>query len=402
MTTLNSISNISVQFQTTRLMRAGREDLFGLQAQISSGKKTEDLSTLGATNTRRLLEARASELKYNSYIDAIQTVTTRVKVQSQSLAGMQNIAAQMNTLINNNQTQVAALGAGADAQIRSYLLQTQVYLNQQVENRYVFAGNRYGTLPVRDLNSLPVPPTESYPFTPLTSPTLPNYDSDVMSETQVTSMTVNGSGQLVLGSSTWADQGYAVGDTVTLSGMSTAGNNTTFTISSLSGTTATLTVAATTQAADTSFTAVRNSATAGPGAYNEDALFIDDGFSLDYGITSTDPGIQNLILGLRWAYAATQDSTNYTTYMARASELLGSATSQIRILEADAAADLGVLSNTLESHKKSIIDFKNQAGEVIDADVNEAATQLSILSSQIEASYAATGRVINLSIVNYL
>ncbi|MBY0428422.1 MAG: hypothetical protein K2Q32_04295, partial [Alphaproteobacteria bacterium] len=51
--------------------------------------------------------------------------------------------------------------------------------------------------------------------------------------------------------------------------------------------------------------------TAAPGvdvqAYTHDSTTIDDGLNMTYGITSTDQGMQNMILGVRWAYAATQN-----------------------------------------------------------------------------------------------
>ncbi len=400
MTTFNNVSTLFIQQQTTNLMRAGRQQLFDLQAQIASGKRTNDLSTLSATNTRLLLDARSGITRYENYTLSIKTVDTRLNVQDTILNNLQDIVAQSSSLVANAQTFQAAVDLGADSQLTSFLTQVGVYLNERVGDRQLFSGNRFSVEPVKNLNTLPVPPTEPFPFTPLASPTVPQYDTSYMSQIEVASVAANnGASTLTLGSSSWSAQGYQVGDTVTLSGTGTDG---TFTITNLAGGVATVTPAPTTIAADNTFTAVRNTATEGPGSYVRDGLYIDDNFFVTYGISSNADAMQNMILGLRWAYAATQDSTNYTTYMTRADQLLGTARDQLRVLQADTAANQGLMDQTLEAHKRTTVLFQNQQGNVIDADVNEAATQLSILSAQIEASYAATGRIVNLSITQFL
>lgn len=76
--------------------------------------------------------------------------------------------------------------------------------------------------------------------------------------TTFTSLTANDSpATLTLGSSDWATQGYKVGDTVTVAGSGTAGNNTTFTISAIAGGVATVTPAPTDMTADTAATLTR-------------------------------------------------------------------------------------------------------------------------------------------------
>jgi hypothetical protein len=107
-------------------------------------------------------------------------------------------------------------------------------------------------------------------------------------------------------------------------------------------------------------------------------------------------------MGLRWAYAASQDPTNYTTYMAQADQLLGVAQTQIRALEAKATSSQATLIQTRDLH----ITYKNliaaDTDQIFAVDKNEVAVKLTTLSAQIEASYAATSRIVNLSIVNYL
>ncbi|MGE3769324.1 MAG: flagellin [Bdellovibrionales bacterium] len=403
---ISSITNLAVEFQTTRLMRTGRDTLLLLQAQMATGKKTQDLSTLGITNTRTLLSARATQSKLEGYIDSIKTVETRLQFQSSVLAGIDAVLLQAQNLVSDSATYDASVTNGAASLFQSFMQQIQIYLNQRVEDRGIFAGDRLSSDPVKNLlTTLPVPPTEAYPFTPDTSPTLPAYDTAVTTELDATSIAFDdgsgaGTGTLTLGSSTWEALGYQVGDTVTITG--TTSNNAVYTITSLSDDVATVAELVTDEAADTSFTAIRSAAINGPAAYIEDSVYIDDGFLASYGITSTDPAFQNLIMGLRWAYVATQDQVNYTTYMDRAYELLGTSQTGLRQLQAEVVSNINVFSAKRETHETSIITAKNQEDDIIAADVNEAATRLSILSAQIEASYAATGRIINLTIVDFI
>lgn len=88
-------------------------------------------------------------------------------------------------------------------------------------------------------------------------------NSSVMTQADVTSMAANnGANTLTMGSSTWAFQGYKVGDQVTFTGMSAGGNNgVTYTITAINGAVATVTPAPATQGPDATFSATRSLST---------------------------------------------------------------------------------------------------------------------------------------------
>lgn len=137
-------------------------------------------------------------------------------------------------------------------------------------------------------------------------------------------------------------------------------------------------------------------------AFTQDRVAIDDNLQLNYGIPSTDTGLQNLIQGLRYAYAATQDSANYNTYMAQAQQYLAASTTGIRSLEAKVAGDQKVLAQTTKDHNASISLLQGQIDQIQNVDINEVATKISFYQTQLQASYAATGKLASLSILNYL
>lgn len=318
----NTITNVAMLLQTTRLVRGSQDILGKLQEQLATGNVTNDLTELGSTNSRRLLDLRAGNEKRDAFILTIDTVRPRVNTQVIALNGMQDALAEMRSMININPNFQSLQGVGGAARIQDLLRDSTYYLSQKIDNRYLFSGDRYNTAPVVDLTTLPVPPTEPYPFTPATSPTLPSYDTGA------------------------------------------PGNNAL--------------------------------------AYNQDSVTIDDGLNLNYGITSTEPGIQNYILGLRWAYAASQDPVNYNTYMDRADTLLATAQTQLRSLQAKATSSQATLQGTRDLHQTYKNLIAADTDQIFAIDRNEVAAKLTTLSAQIEASYAATSRIINLSIVNYI
>ncbi len=137
-------------------------------------------------------------------------------------------------------------------------------------------------------------------------------------------------------------------------------------------------------------------------AFTQDRVAIDDNLQMDYGIPSTSTGIQNLIQGLRYAYAATQDSGNYDAYMAQAKQYLAASTTGIRSLEAKVAGDQKVLTQTFKDHNASIALLNGQIDQIQNVNINEVATKISFYQTQLQASYAATGKLASLSILNYL
>lgn len=411
----NSISNVSLKLQSLRLIGVGQDKMATLQQQLATKLKTSDLSELGATGSRRLLDLRGQEDSTNSYTQVINILQPRVKTQSQVLTSVYDIMSQVKSAINKSGNIDAATKAGLPQQISDALRQVTAYLNENIDGRYLFSGSRFSTKPVTDLTTLPVPPTEPYPFTPATlstSPSLPSYDtqykgSNIVDETTVGSVSANGgTNSFTLGTGNWADLGYQVGDTVTFSGLSAAGNNATYTIAGISGGLAVMTgtPAVTTMAADTTVTLTR-----APGASSTDALSrngdtvnISDGLPVTYGISSNDPGFQNLIMGLRWANAAMQDPSNYTTYMDRATTLFGTADNQIRGLQAANTANESLLGKTKDNYKILLNSILGSQDDIQGVDTNEVAAKITLLQTQVEASYSATAILAKLSLVNYL
>lgn len=137
-------------------------------------------------------------------------------------------------------------------------------------------------------------------------------------------------------------------------------------------------------------------------AWDSLSTTIDDGVSLTYNIRSTDTGIQEMVQGLRWAYAATQDATNYQTYMQNAQTELTNAVQHIRDLESTVAANTATLDQTKKQHSLMISDLKNSIDNIQNVDINEVATKVTFYQTQLQASYSVTASLAQLTILKYL
>ncbi|MDD3287919.1 MAG: flagellin [Alphaproteobacteria bacterium] len=137
-------------------------------------------------------------------------------------------------------------------------------------------------------------------------------------------------------------------------------------------------------------------------AYVQDNVSIDTTQKLQYGITSTQEPFQQLIMGLRFAYSATQDQTNYSELMTIARDLINQGLSGIRGVHSDLASSQTILDKVKTRHTQSISDVNSEITSIQSVDVNEVAVKINAVKTQLEASYSATAKMQSLSILNYL
>ncbi len=145
-----------------------------------------------------------------------------------------------------------------------------------------------------------------------------------------------------------------------------------------------------------------NPAAAVPEAWVKDSATIDTTKSLTYGITSTDKGFQQIILGLQWAYAATEDPANYQTYMDNALDLLSEGLSNVRAVHTAATNAYSTLEKTSKMIESKISSIENQVDNIEAVDVNEVSVKITVLQAQLESAYAVTAQIIDLSLLKYL
>lgn len=317
------ISTLGMQIVNSNILKTEQSNLSTLSEQLASGRKSDDLSDYKPSEALNLLNMGTTTSRRESFLSVINTIKTRITVYDQSLTNLESIAADAASLTNTAPTYNADGNSSNAEQIIGYMKQVEYFLNQKAGDRYIFAGTRYETVPVRSIASLDVPPTETAPYT-ATEPDLPAYDTDF-----------------------------------TTTPTSTA-------------------------------------------AYEQDSVSIDTTQTLQYGITSNQEPFQQVIMGLRFAYSATQDPANYETLMSTARDLFNEGLDGIRAVHSGLAASQTVLNQVEERHNQALEDIKSQVGDIQNVDVNEVAVKINTLKTQLESSYSVTATMAELTILKYL
>ncbi len=137
-------------------------------------------------------------------------------------------------------------------------------------------------------------------------------------------------------------------------------------------------------------------------AYMHDTVSISSTVDLAYGATSTETGFQELVMGLRWAYAATQDQANYETYMSTARGLVSQGLIDIRTTHTRVSNANATLESTQSALETSVDTLKGNITDIQGVDTNEISLKVTTYQSTLQASYAAIAIMSKLSIVNYL
>lgn len=139
-----------------------------------------------------------------------------------------------------------------------------------------------------------------------------------------------------------------------------------------------------------------------PEANINENVQIDTTKTLTYGVTSNEDGFQQIIMGLRFAYAATQDPGNYDTYIAEAKNLVQTGLQNARATHTDTTNAYTTLLTTEDNITSKINSLSTQIDNIQDVDENEVAVKITVLQAQLQASFSAVGNILNLSVLSYL
>jgi flagellar hook-associated protein 3 FlgL len=140
-------------------------------------------------------------------------------------------------------------------------------------------------------------------------------------------------------------------------------------------------------------------------AWTQDSVNVDGGDNLTYGVTSTQPGFQQLVAGLQFMNAATQSGVSAATYqsdMSQAASLLNSALSNIQNYHAGVAAAENTITQETNTQNSDISSLQEQIGNIQNVDLTQVGTELNLLQTQLQASYSATATLTQNSILKYL
>lgn len=132
---------------------------------------------------------------------------------------------------------------------------------------------------------------------------------------------------------------------------------------------------------------------------------IDEEEVLDYGVQADDPAFSEMLRGLSMLASvdiSTLDDQAAQAWTSRAFEALENGRTGLLSAETRIGAQRRQLEDTMESQAARVTLYRQQIDSVEGVDPYEAATRLTQLQTQLEASYAITARLSKLSFLNYM
>jgi len=316
------ISNLALQLFSTSSLQTEQANLSQLNEQLASGHQFDNLTDYTPLDAQNLLNFQDAINQRQAFVSSMQTVSARLNVYDSTLGDLANVASQAGQLASQHPNLDPNNVGILQQQVLAFMNQSVDDLNQQVGNRYIYAGTRYSTQPV-SLNSVLTNLSPS--ATLVTANTLPSYDTQQPGSSQP--------------------------------------------------------------------------------AWTQDTVNVDTGDNLTYGVTSTQPGFQQLIAGMQFINAATQTGVSAATYqsdMAQAATLLNSALSNIQTYNAGVAAGINTIKQATSTQNSDISSLQQQIGSIQNVDLTQVGTEINLLQTQLQASYSSTATVLQNSILKYL
>jgi len=137
-------------------------------------------------------------------------------------------------------------------------------------------------------------------------------------------------------------------------------------------------------------------------AWDKAAVTVDDGLSITYGVTSTDPAFQKLVAAFRMARVAASNPGKYEEYVSKSRELMAQAKDEVRSVHAKVASDSATLEQKKTEHKDAIATVTQRLADIEGIDETEVAARLKSSMNALEAAYTVAGQTQKLSLLNYL
>jgi flagellar hook-associated protein 3 FlgL len=133
---------------------------------------------------------------------------------------------------------------------------------------------------------------------------------------------------------------------------------------------------------------------------------IDETMTLDYGVQANDPSYASLLQGLSMLAAIDvskiADEGAYQAWTSVAVDALSVGVTGALDAETQLGTRQARLAEVVDAQKSRQDIYKSQVVDLEGVDTYEAASRINILESQLQASYAVSARLANLSFLNFM
>jgi flagellin-like hook-associated protein FlgL len=329
----------------TRLIRNLNLELTQQQQQLSSGRIIGGMVGVSERGLE-LADLKAELESTNAYKNGITSAQNRVRLYGITMEQLIDVATEAQDLMIKNRDSFFASTSAPTAQINVLMDRVGTLLQVKDADRYIFSGRNYS-------------------LNPINSP-LSQVVADSGAGAVPAAFTPSNEGNGVGGQQLWLN--VATADQLDNYYLDAAGTN-------------------------------------GAAEANLISVFADDSERVEYGITATDPGIQQLVEAMGRFRSAIQDIATPTTFTARVDDALAALRTSLQNLKVTASTN-GHTEQRLKElqarHDRSQDVLKTRIGGIEDADPAETATLIKALQTSLEATYTITRDTLQLSLVNFL
>lgn len=391
-------------------------EMLRTQVQVATGKKTDVYSGL-RTEARTSITLNNTKATVQTYQQTIATTKSRMETMDAVFGRISDIAVEVRNVALQVQGLEATPTGSSSAALKSLaenrLKEIVTLLNSEVGGRHLFAGASLATPPMID------PGAVGSAGTPMdtvatTAPVLANTVAAGQARyvdiagARNTAGAATGAGATVIPLAA-APAGVQIGTQLTF-----AGHATVYTVAAV-GPGNQVTLGAGLTAGIANGEAVKFIGTVdenAPGFYYQGDLAgaqvsarIDNGFDLEYGVRGDNPAFAS-IMGALYALATSDLTTaNEAGYKELARLAMNDFDKGFDDLQQQIGI-LGVRQNTLDQTQKRHVDFlltiQSQIVDVEDVDAADALTRLTLLQTNLQASFNLIASSRDLSLVNYL
>lgn len=393
-----------------------RKLLNDLNTQVNTGKKSQDYTGIASASFGLVSLENQTDLT-SRFITTNTSQQTKLEIMSNSLENVMKTVSTFRTELSD------FLAKGADDPDALSLVQDlawthvneiQSMMNEKMNGQYIFGGGKSNTKPVN-----------------IAWDSLADFQSTYKQPSvsaNTGSLTFDNATSTITASISGSFSGFSPGDTVTVTG--TASNNTTYTISSIDSTKTilTLTAAPTNEVAATGVTLQPQSqfptTRAGNVALGTDYYYkgdnmqiqhrVDENQTLTMGITANDPAIEKALRAMMMiaqGNMAGVESSNPTLITSVIQLTNDSIQHDPASNEMD--SDLLNMQYAIETNVSTVkraierqLTFKASAearhSDIENIDKTQAVALLTSQQTALEVSYAAFGRVRQLTLSDYI
>ena len=358
-TYLSSLASLNTLINN---IRENKYNLDQVGAEVSTGKVSPDLADIPQRS--QLLDLNETKAQTDAYSAAIQSTQLKADGTDAALTRVITAANALITALNSYQpNSVTASNSAINNAVQAAATEFSATLNTKVGDTYIFGGSRYGTQPV-------------------------NQNGVLLSAAQLASAPYNGAAPASIS---------ALGTAAVV----VAGGGSTYPVAPTANGVTPHNVAD----YDSSFTGYSNNDDPNNLAFTQQAVTVEDGRRVTYGITANDPVFQDFATAIRAAQTGAASAAAPpipSNWLQLASKSLQTVVNTLQSKQAMLGEQRADMNNTLTRHQTDSSNLEISISKITDVDIAKASTDLLSVQTQYQATLDVTKTSLGLSLVNYL